>query len=211
VNLRGSFATPVNLPVFLAIAAALLGCPGVALAHGVLEGVGSFYGGVLHPAAVPTHLVALVAAGLFVGQRGWQYTARMLPLFIAATAAGLLLATGQSEPAAQAVLLAGAAVIGILVAGNLRVPHAVGIALMLSVAFAIAIDSAPDSLAGGEKLAASVGSAIGINAAFIWISGPVTCLHKAWHRIGIRVAGSWTSASALLVLALLASGSPAAL
>ena len=51
-------------------AALLLLAPGVALAHGPMPGVGSFYGGLLHPVMVPSHLITLVALGLLIGQRG---------------------------------------------------------------------------------------------------------------------------------------------
>lgn len=200
----------MQLTARLATAAFLLVTAQKVFAHGAFKGIGSFYGGVLHPAVVPAHLIALLAIGLFVGQRGWDYTVKALPLFIAACVVGLALSRAGIEQVAQIVLLAGAAIAGVLVAGDVRVPAGLGLMLMAVVGFVVALDSAPDALAGADRFAALAGTCIGVSAAFIWISGPVTSLTSRWQHLGIRVAGSWVSASALLVLALAASGKSSA-
>lgn len=190
------------------IACSLLGCPGTVLAHSVFQGVGNFYGGFLHPAGVPAHLLALLAVGLFVGQRGWEFTVHALRLFILSCLGGLALAwTGVKLPAILP-LLTGAAVLGVLVAAGLRVPPKAGLALAVWVGFFIALDSAPDGLEGAARLAALGGTALGASAAFIWVSAPVSALGRPWQHIAIRAAGSWVGASALLVLALAATGRP---
>lgn len=175
-------------------------------AHGAFQGIGTFYGGVLHPWVVPAHLLALIATGLYVGQRGWGDVVRTLPIFIAACAVGLGLAHPGVEAIARIALLTGAAVIGVLVAADLRVPPGVGILLLTAIGFIVAVDSAPEAQAGAGRFAALAGTCIGVSAVFVWISGPVTCLVRPWQRIGVRVAGSWISACALLVLALAVSG-----
>ena len=40
-----------------------------AQAHVPIEGVGGFYGGLLHPILVPAHALALLALGIFIGRR----------------------------------------------------------------------------------------------------------------------------------------------
>lgn len=53
----------VGLAIVLLAATA---CP--AAAHSPIKGVGTFYSGLLHPALVPAHLLALIAVGLLIGQ-----------------------------------------------------------------------------------------------------------------------------------------------
>ena len=190
----------------LCATAVLSAIAGEAAAHGAFKGIGSFYGGVLHPVVVPAHLISLLAIGIFVGQRGWDYTVRALPVFIVTCIAGLALAQAAVEPVAQVALLSGAAIAGALVAADARVPTVLVMMLMVMVGFVISLDSAPGELPGGERFAALAGTCIGLCAGFIWVSGPVTCLARPWQRIGIRVVGSWVCASALLVLALVATG-----
>ncbi len=189
-----------------AIASSLFSWPGTVLAHSAFEGVGSFYGGFLHPAGVPAHLLALLAAGLFAGQRGWEYTVQALRFFIFSCLGGLALVWAGVELPAILPVLTGAALLGVLVAFGSKVPPQAGLALVVCVGFLIAIDSAPDEPQGAARLAALAGTAIGASAAFIWVSAPVSALHRPWQHIAVRAAGSWVGASALLVLALAASG-----
>lgn len=177
-----------------------------AFAHGAFKGIGNFYGGVLHPVVVPAHLLALIAAGLFVGRQGWTRVVRLLPMFMVACAIGLVLSSPSVETVAGIGLLAGAAAIGLLVAIDVELPDAIGTVLVIAIGFTIALDSAPGTRFDSSWFVALAGTGIGLSANLVWLSAPLTRLAKPWQRIGIRVAGSWISACALLVLALVASG-----
>ena len=52
------------------LAPLLLLAPGLAVAHSPMQGIGNFYGGILHPILVPSHLLALLSLGLLIGQSG---------------------------------------------------------------------------------------------------------------------------------------------
>ena len=104
-----------------------------AIAHGAFKGIGNFYGGVLHPVVVPAHLLALIAAGLFVGRQGWARVVRLLPMFMAVCAIGLVLSSPSVEAVAGIGLLAGAAAIGLLVAIDVKLPDAIGTALVIAI------------------------------------------------------------------------------
>src|SRR3984893_11672518 len=91
-----------------------------ALAH-TIEGLGGFYGGLLHPVLTPTHGLALLGLGLLIGQQPAGKRLILKMLFALALAAGLLaLALAVGETAAGAVLLAAVAVSGALVAAAFR-------------------------------------------------------------------------------------------
>lgn len=176
---------------------------GEARAHGASPGLGTFYSGMLHPAVVPAHALALLAVGLFAGRRGSDYIEQALIVFAGACAAGLLCAGVTSvdvEAGVQFVLLSLSAVLGILVASDLKVPRVAGLLTIAIMAFSIALDSAPES--ADERLGALTGTFVGTLVLFIWFSGPVTLLNGPRQRIGLRIAGSWLSAISLLVLAL---------
>lgn len=185
-------------------AVVLLAVSGEARAHGAFPGIGTFYSGVLHPAVVPAHLLALLAIGLFAGRRGSDYIEQALLVVAGAGAAGLLLAFAGAgadiESGVQLVVLSISAVLGILVASDLKVPRVPGLLATAAVAFSIALDSAPES--AGERVGALSGTLLGVLVLFLWFSGPVTLLTGPRQRIGLRIAGSWLSAISLLVLAL---------
>ena len=101
--------------------AALLLTPLTVSAHSPIEGVDSFYAGLLHPVFVPSHLLLLIALGLFLGQRGLEQNGMAIGAFLVTSIAGLLAAwftVGYSE---QIVLISGSAVLGALVAASLAV------------------------------------------------------------------------------------------
>ena len=77
----------------------------------------SFLTGLLHPLAVPTHVLALIAAGLLVGQEDGGRMPWLLGLFAAGVAKGLTaLAFAARQWSAADTLLVTAAVSGALVA-----------------------------------------------------------------------------------------------
>ena len=171
--------------------------------HAVMEGLGSFQAGSLHPLLTPAHALALVALGLSVSQQQRSHRKALIILF----ALSLLAAVGAIAAAfafteGTNLLLAAALVAGFLTALARPFPVWIAGTLTVAVAVGIAFDSVPQeihvqptvlSLAGTILTAWFVVTVIGTGAA-----EP----RREWTRIGIRVVGSWAAASALLVLAL---------
>jgi hydrogenase/urease accessory protein HupE len=186
--------------------AALLALPGVASAHAPVEGLGSFYNGLLHPLFVPSHLLPLIALGLLCGQQGVMKAPALLISFCVAILAGLVAAVFVQGFVLEAPLLAGAAVIGILIAVRPRIPAGFLVALAVVIGFLVGLDSVMEGLAGKEKMAGLIGSGISAYLLPLYPMALVEWIHgktrMPWLQIGVRVLGSWIAASALLVLSL---------
>lgn len=213
---------PPLYPVTRRVAAAVVsglaaaGASDPALGHGGFEGVGAFYGGLLHPVAVSAHLLAAVAIGLYGGQRGWSFVVAALPFLAAGVLVGLVLARPAFEPFAVPALLVSAAATGLAVAFEARPPAALAIGWMALTGAVVAADSPADTavtdLAArafsgpGGDLAALAGTGIGILLLYAWSAMPISRLHVPWQRIGIRVFGSWLAAGATISLVLAVTG-----
>ena len=177
--------------------------PGLAFAHSPIEGIDSFYNGLLHPLFVPAHLLLILGMGLFFGQKGTRETRFALAGYFAATAIGLGLAWFAVGGNVESYLLAGAALIGLLIAFDTPVARSMSFVIATFAGLFLGMDSTQEELFGKERLLSLFGSGIGIY--FLLFYPMALAEHfnkKQWHRIGVRVLGSWISASALLVLAL---------
>jgi hydrogenase/urease accessory protein HupE len=190
-----------------AAAATTAACPATsAWAHGEIKGVGAFYSGVLHPFISPAHLIALVALGLLFGQRGVLASRHAMAALVAATAVGLWLSlrlSGPPEP--ELLLLALGMLMGLGVVLALRLPGWVLPPLAILVGLAVGFGSAPDGMAPAQRSAALIGTLVGASLCVACLAGLVHHLQQLrWTgaRIGVRVVGSWLSASAILVLTL---------
>ncbi len=177
-----------------------------ASAHGSIQGIDHFSGGILHPLVEPTHLLALVALGLLLGQRGIAKVEKAFLGFAAGVVVGLLCAGAGRVVDTDLPLLAIATACGLLVALAPALPPIVyaGIATLLGAGIGIA--SNPESFAGAAMLAALSGAGLGAVLWLVIIAAIVGLLQRPWLRILVRVVGSWSSAAAILVLALWISG-----
>jgi urease accessory protein len=184
-------------------ASAFFAGPDIAAAHGSIEGVGSFYGGLLHPLLVPVHVLLLLAAGLWLGQQSMERVRPTASLFGLFLAGGLVLSLLAPEGILNAsLLLALAALAGTLASANLTLPQPIVITLAALVALAVGIDSPPESGTIRSTVMALAGTWISANYLVYLIVALVSLTTRAWMKIGVRVLGSWTAASAVLVLAL---------
>jgi hydrogenase/urease accessory protein HupE len=194
---------PCNRHPTLGLAALLLGLPTSGAAHSPIAGIGDFYNGILHPLLVPAHLLALLAAGLLIGQQAQSTLQPAAMAYLGATVIGLLCAGLGLALDVEGALLVGAAICGLLVAWSPSLPAWVGIALGAAIGYAIGIDSGqllPDVQA---RIAALLGSGIGIYLLFLYAMAIADRLRQRhWQKIAVRVVGSWIAASALLVLSL---------
>jgi urease accessory protein len=172
-----------------------------ASAH-TIEGLGGFYGGLLHPVLTPTHGLGLLGLGLLIGQQ--PADKRKLPqlLFALSLAAALLaLALAVGETPAATVLLVCVAISGALVAAAFRLPTLVLGPLAVAMGAAIGLDSPPEVISYQEAVVMLIGTGLGASIALGLVVEGASRMARDWQLIGVRVLGSWTAASALLAIA----------
>jgi urease accessory protein len=190
--------------ILASIAAALLtALPGTALAHGAIEGIDGFYAGLVHPALVPAHIMVLLGLGLWFGQG--EVKAAGLPLLAFAAALPLGLAGSLAiapGPLAPRLLLATALVLGLMVAAAWKPPTLIAAGLGAAAGLLLGLDSAPEAGVAGGAAAVLAGTWVGAQFILLDTIGLAILARRAWMRTGVRVLGSWTAASALMVLAL---------
>lgn len=186
------------------LALLLLNLPCAARAHSPIEGIGEFYGGMLHPLLVPAHALALLIFSLLVGQRGVRAMRLAYPSFAVALAAGLSWAGYSLSPAppVETALLGLAACCGLLVALHWPVPLFVFALLGALLGAVIGADSGVAGLSRQETFAALFGAWTGAVVSMVLVAGVAELIQRPWQRVAVRVVGSWGSASAVLVLAL---------
>jgi urease accessory protein len=167
-----------------------------------IDGLGAFYGGLLHPVLTPTHGLGLVGLGLLIGRQPADQ--RRLPrrLFALGLAGGLLaLALAVGETPAGTVLLAAVAITGALVAAGLRLPALVLGALAALMGAAIGLDSPPEVVSLQDAVVMLIGTGLGALIGLGVVIELAARMARDWQLIGVRVLGSWTAASALLAIA----------
>ena len=182
------------------VAVAFVATAAPASAHPVF-GVTGFAGGLLHALLVPTHLMAVVALALLIGQQRRGRGAVIA--YAAAIIAGLgAIAIAYVPERADEGVLAVAASAGLLVALARPLPRSVGVLLAGAVGLAVALDSPPEAISLRHANLALLGTAIGALLVLLALLQLTTRLTRGWQRIGARIAGSWIAATAILVLAL---------
>jgi urease accessory protein len=185
------------------LAPALLLLPGTALAHSAIPGIGGFYNGLLHPLLVPAHLLVLIALGLWLGQQALPRVELTLQAFGLLLLAGLALSAFVAPGGVQmTLLLACALATGLLAAAARPLPRAATTALAGLVALLLGLDSASDASGARAQAIALAGVAVGVLLLLLNVVALTAYASRPWLKIGVRVLGSWSAASALLVLAL---------
>jgi len=158
-------------------------------------------GGLLHPLAVPAHVLALLAIGLLIGQQ--RQPLLLLAAFAVGLAAGLgALASAFATTSAANVLLAATIVSALLVALAYPVPAFLSVPLLAIASIALGLDSPPEAISIAVAIAMLIGTGIGAGLVVAVVAAGVSRLVGPWQQIGVRILGSWTAASAILVLAL---------
>ncbi|EPE97157.1 HupE/UreJ family protein [Rhizobium grahamii] len=172
-----------------------------ASAHLVNTGLGPIYDGVAHFAMSPEAILPIVALGMLAGLRGLAHAriaVLLLPVaWIAFGLVGMVLGSLAINPAYESLPLL---ILGGLAAADIRMP-AWCMALLVVLlgafegwnfgsAYSAARDGAP----------AIIGSAGLIFVLIALVSAAVPKAKWDWTRIAMRVAGSWTAASGLLLL-----------
>lgn len=186
-----------------ACASALACTAGAAWAHGEIKGVGAFYSGVLHPFISPAHLIALLTLGLLFGQRGVVASRHAMAALLAAMALGLWLSLRlQGLPEPDPLLLGLGTLLGLSVVLARPWPTWALVPLAALAGLSVGLGSAPDGMAPAQRSAALMGTLVGASLCTACLAGLVHHLRRPWALVGVRVVGSWLSASAILVLTL---------
>ncbi len=159
-------------------------------------------GGVVQ-ALAPAHLVALISVALLAGRASLRERKAVVAAFAAGLAAGLgALVAGVGETPAGDVLLVVAALCGLAAAAALRLPSGLLALLAFVIGLAGGLDSPPDAISLREAVLSLIGTACAGIAALALMTTMSAALAGVWQGIALRVAGSWMTAIAVLVLAL---------
>jgi urease accessory protein len=165
-----------------------------------------FYLGLLHPFDLMPQVLLLLALALAVAQR----LPLINPLFLAflvGTLVGILLVPFVDfDFDVELALLFCAILVGLIVAGSVRIPRSI----LLIIGMATGALSGYASFPGPGSLAAMVttatGTFLGICLVVVGLAGGLAAIQQKtgwnWLPIAVRIAGSWISATGLLVAAL---------
>jgi len=172
-----------------------------AQAHDVVAGVGGFSGGLLHPLLVQTHVLALIALGLALGQKKLWPRADLILLAVGLLA-GIMLIVAAFAVTTDRAVLAVAAAAGIAVAIGRPLPLVVSGPLAIITGVAIAFDSVPQDISMQTTFLALLGTAVSATVAVGVLAEGTRRLARDWQRIGVRIVGAWIAAAGIMVLAL---------
>jgi urease accessory protein len=178
------------------LAAALALLPGVASAHLVSTGFGPVTDGVWHFVLSPEQSLPMAAFGLLAGLRGPAHARRALfvlpSVWLAVALAGVALPAGWGPVVmAVAFLLTG----GLLAANARLSPN-----LIAALAGLLGAVSAGAYGAEDASILATLGGAFTIFVLFALVSSAALSLKAGWTVIAVRVLGSWTAATGLLLV-----------
>jgi hypothetical protein len=177
-----------------AIAAALV--PGVASAHLVSTGFGPVTDGAWHFVLSPEQFLPMAAFALLAGLRGPVHARRTMFILPAAWLITVLAAIAL-PPSGASIALAGAFLLaGGLLAADIKLPPAsiAALAAILGVVSGSACGAEDTSLLG------TLGAAFTIFVLVALVSSAVLSLRGGWPVIAVRVLGSWTAATGLLLV-----------
>jgi len=170
-------------------------------AHLNSTGMGPIYDGLMHFLLSPEDFVAVLALALFAGLRGAAFGRRTLFVLPAAWFLGGLVGLYSSTWSGNAVLSS----IWILLLGGLLAFNAQpSLHLTTAIAALLGVYHGYSNGAGmgepGTAALALLGLSFAVLVVVALASAFVVQLRAQWARIAVRVAGSWITASGLLML-----------
>lgn len=175
----------------------------LAHAHTATKGVGDVTNGLLHPLQMPSHLLILLALGLYGAQRSSRGTRQPILVFTVAAIAGLALTIPNWFKEVPSWALSVVALgIAILVALRAALPVAASSSIYALGAMVVTLDSGIDQ----APLIVALKTLFGTFCAILAIVTSTTFYvrqipRKNWIKIAIRVLASWIAAIALLMIA----------
>lgn len=170
-----------------------------AFAHGTLPGGGGFYAGAAHPFLAGDHLLLLFGLGILLGRAG-----RRTPLIalLGALSAGFATTTLLPVPLQPAILMLALVVGGLLAAA---IPVRPAILGLLAIATGLLVGADTD---GSNTIIAYAGVTVAVVLIVLNSMALAYVGAGLLNGVPLRVAGSWISAAAILVLAFFLRGTP---
>jgi len=191
--------SPARLAAFASAFAAI---PEAAFAH-IVEGVGDFYTGILHPVTTFEHILPMVALGLLAGQSRRASAVAVVIAFPVGLLLGATASLRWGVPGFAGWVNVGSMLfLGALVAlgkGLAFIP-----ALLCASLFGLThgLANGAELTSGMEALRFFPGVALAGFLTTVYGIGLVRRLKPEWTRIGVRVAGSWIAAVGLMLISL---------
>jgi hydrogenase/urease accessory protein HupE len=181
---------------------AVLAWPTEAQAHGTIS-IGDFYTGLIHPMSHPEQVLAVVAAGLLVGQMAAGLAWPTARSFIASVLAGSILGLmNLGLPGSSVVVTLSLIVLGAFVALRAELPGklTVGVYLFLGLAVGYTTSS---QMSGNLKMPVFYlgGTLVGVGWVLLYSAQLVRRFRASWFQLGVRVIGSWIAAAGILIFA----------
>ena len=149
---------------------------------------------------LPPNLLGLAALGLLVGRNAARQS--FVIFAVGLVIGALLIAFALLDPPVPTALLTLAAIAGLIVAIARPLPPLIEHTLSFATGIALALNAPPQAVTIPAAISAQLGSGIAALAATGLVALVASKAEKGWQRIGIRIAGSWIAASAILVIAL---------
>lgn len=171
------------------------------LLHNPVEGMSSFYGGMLHPLVVPDQVLLILTGSLLAGRIGLDRMRRALPLWGLALIACVFLQPTLDWQAPPEVSLALAILGGLVLAAQWSPPLGLHLIWVFAAGSWIGLGTEVDDIPYGEELAFQAGACLGAAVAVLCLSGLAESARGKGPQILMRVMGSWAAAAALIVLA----------
>jgi len=152
---------------------------------------------------IPTHLLAVAAVGVLAGQGASRFPFAVFGASAFGLAVGSVMVAAALRGQNTAPMLLGiAALFGIVIASAWPIPHrAIEIAAS-ALGGILAFNAPPQAITIPSAVAEQVGTGVAMLATLALIAFIAMRADRPWQRIGLRVAGSWIAASAILALAL---------
>jgi len=183
------------------VLAGALADPADANAHLVNTGLGPIYDGAAHFAMSPEAILPIIALGILVGLRGLVHARASVLILPAAWAAfgflGALFGPRAINPACESLPLL---ILGGLAAADIpmRAWYTALLAVLLGAFEGYNFGAAYSATRDG--LPAVIGSVGLVFVLIALVSAAVLKAEWNWARVAMRVVGSWTAASGMLLL-----------
>lgn len=171
------------------------------LLHNPVEGIGSFYGGALHPLVVPEQILLLLTLSACLGQQGISSLRRAIPIGLITLLCGVFLQPALAWSPPQVPMLTLAALLGLAVAAQLRLPSILPPVLAALVGSGVGLGTDALEIPAGEERLFQFGAVLGASFCLLCFSVWFESAKRPWQRIVVRVLGSWAAAASMIVLA----------
>ena len=168
--------------------------------HNPIEGIGSFYGGVLHPLVVPEQALLLVTTSALLAQQGMRVMRRAVPVGLVLLALAIWFQPWLIKTPPQTSVLVLGAILGLCVAEQLRLPRVVGVVTAALYGLAVGFGTDVAEIPVGEEKLFQGGALLGAGIALLCLTVWLESVKRPWQRIVVRVLGSWAAAASLIVL-----------